>query len=182
MLIDVMKSVFPDSDTAEWEYLMSKLPKYMYDETGALKEWATTDFEENNLHRHLSHLYCVWPLFETQDDPELAAACVQAIANRASENEASHALVHRALIAARLKDSASVTDALVNLMNHWIYYDSLMTNHDYDRNSCYCTDFAIGYLGIINESLVYSDSDSIEILPALPESGFESGRITRLNT
>lgn len=180
MLIDVMKSVDPNADTSEWEYLMSRLPKYMYDETGALKEWATADFEENNLHRHLSHLYCVWPLFETQDDPELAAACIQAIENRASENEASHALVHRALIAARLKDSASVTDALVNLMNHWIYYDSLMTNHDYDRNSCYCTDFAIGYLGIINESLLYSDADEIEILPALPESGFESGSIKGL--
>lgn len=180
MLIDVMKSVDPDADTSEWEYLIAKLPKYMYDETGALKEWATADFEENNLHRHLSHLYCVWPLFETQDNPELAAACIQAIENRASENESSHALVHRALIAARLKDSASVTDSLVNLMNHWIYYDSLMTNHDYDRNSCYCTDFAIGYLGIINESLLYSNTGEIEILPALPETGFESGSITGL--
>lgn len=180
MLINVMKSVDADADTAEWDYLMSKLPVYMYDETGALKEWATADFEENNLHRHLSHLYCVWPLFETQDDPELAQACIQAIENRASENEASHALVHRALIAARLKDSESVTDALVNLMNHWIYYDSLMTNHDYDRSSCYCTDFAIGYLGIVNESLLYSNEGKIEILPSVPESGFESGRITGL--
>ncbi len=180
MLINVMKSIDENADVSKWEYLMSKLPEYMYDETGALKEWATADFEENNLHRHLSHLYCVWPLFETQDDPELAAACIQAIANRASENEASHALVHRSLIAARLKDSDSVTDALVNLMNHWIYYDSLMTNHDYDRNSGYCTDFAIGYLGIINESLLYSNAGEIEILPALPGSGFESGKITGL--
>lgn len=180
MLIEIMKSVDADSDTSKWEYLMSKLPKYVYDETGALKEWATTDFEENNLHRHLSHLYCVWPLFETQDDPELAQACIQAIENRASENEASHALIHRALIAARLKDSASVTQALASLMNNGIYYDSLMTNHDYDRSSCYCTDFAIGYLGIINESLLYSNVGKIEILPSVPESGFENGRITGL--
>lgn len=180
MLIGIMKSVDPDADTAGWEYLMSKLPQHMYDKTGALKEWATTDFEENNLHRHLSHLYCVWPLFETQDDPGLAQACIQAIKNRASENEASHALIHRALIAARLKDSASVTDALSNLMNNGIYYDSLMTNHDYDRSSCYCTDFAIGYLGIINESLLYSNEGKIEILPSIPESGFESGKITGL--
>ncbi len=55
-----------------------------------------------------------------------------------------------------------------------------MTNHDYDRGSCYCTDFAIGYLGIINESLLYSDSGVIEILPALPESGFSSGTVTGL--
>jgi len=121
-------------------------------------------------------------MFETQNNEQLKNACEQAIENRASENQASHALVHRALIGARLKDSAAVTDSLVNLMNHWIYYDSLMTNHDYDRNSCYCTDFAIGYLGIINESLLYSYTGEIEILPALPSSGFEKGEIKGIRT
>ncbi len=182
MLIDIMKSVDENADVSYWQSLMDKVPVYLYDETGAIKEWAASEFQENNLHRHLSHLYCVWPLFETQNDEKLTIACKQAIANRASENEASHALVHRALIAARLKDSASVTDSLVNLMNHWIYYDSLMTNHDYDRNSCYCTDFAIGYLGIINESLVYSNTGEIQLLPSLPDSGFESGEIKGIRT
>ncbi|MBQ7295777.1 MAG: glycoside hydrolase N-terminal domain-containing protein [Clostridia bacterium] len=182
MLIDIIKSLDSSADTAHWQSLLEDLPVYLYDETGAIKEWAASEFEENNLHRHLSHLYCVWPMFETQNDEQLKAACVQAIANRASENQSSHALVHRALIAARLKDSAAVTDSLVNLMNHWIYYDSLMTNHDYDRNSCYCTDFAIGYLGIINESLVYSYTGEIEVLSALPDSGFDSGEIKGIRT
>lgn len=177
MLIDIMSKVTPDADTSKWRNILDKLPPYLYDETGAIKEWATTAFEENNEHRHLSHLYCVWPLFETQDNEKLKKSCIQAIDNRESENEASHALVHRSLIAARLKDRASLTDALVNLMNHKIRYDSLMTNHDYDQGSCYCTDFAIGYLGIINESLVYSNEGEIEVLPALPESGFDNGSI-----
>lgn len=178
MLIEVTKSINPDADTTEMETLLNNLPPYLYDDTGALKEWATTSFEENNEHRHLSHLYCVWPLFETQNNKELTKACKQAIANRESENEASHALVHRSLIAARLKDRESLTDALTKLMNHKIRYDSLMTNHDYDQGSCYCTDFAIGYLGIINESLVYSNTEEIELLPALLETGFEKGEIT----
>ena len=178
MLLDVMANVTPNADTSKWQALLDNLPPYLYDETGALKEWATTAFEENNEHRHLSHLYCVWPLFETQDNEELTKACIQAIDNRESENEASHALVHRSLIAARLKDRNSLTDALTKLMNHKIRYDSLMTNHDYDRGSCYCTDFAIGYLGIINESLVYSNTGEIEILPALLNSGFDKGTVT----
>lgn len=180
MLIAVADDAAPQMDMSKWQYLMDKLPPYLYDETGALKEWACNQFEENNEHRHLSHLYCVWPLNETQNNEELKKACIQAIANRESENEASHALVHRSLIAARLKDRDSLTDALLKLMNHKIHYDSLMTNHDYDRGSCYCTDFAIGYLGIINESLLYSNSGEIEILPSLPTSGFESGSITGL--
>lgn len=178
MLLDIMAAVTPDADTSQWQELLDNLPPYLYDETGALKEWATTAFEENNEHRHLSHLYCVWPLFETQDNKELTNACEQAITNRESENEASHALVHRSLIAARLKDRDSLTDALTKLMNHKIRYNSLMTNHDYDQGSCYCTDFAIGYLGIINESLVYSNMGEIEILPALPTSGFDKGTVT----
>lgn len=178
MLIDVMKSIDSTADTSKWQDIIENLPPYLYDETGALKEWATTSFEENNEHRHLSHLYGVWPLFETQNNDRLKDACIQAIENRESENEASHALVHRSLIAARLKDSDSLTDALTKLMNHKIRYDSLMTNHDYDRGSCYCTDFAIGYLGIINEALVYSNTGEIEVLPALPTTGFDSGTIT----
>lgn len=182
MLIDIMKSLDENADTAHWEKLLENLPVYRYDETGAIKEWAANEFTENNLHRHLSHLYCVWPMFETQNDEELKNACIKAIENRNSENQASHALVHRALIAARLKDSQAVTDSLNSLMNHWIYYDSLMTNHDYDRNSCYCTDFAIGYLGIVNESLIYSYTGEIELLPALPNSGFDSGEICGIRT
>ena len=182
MLIHIMKSIDENADTSDWEKLYKNVPDYLYDETGAIKEWAANDFEENNLHRHLSHLYCVWPMFETQDDNALYNACVQAIENRASENNASHALVHRALIGARLKDSKTVTDALVGLTNNWIYYDSLMTNHDTNRWSCYCTDFSIGYLGIINESLVYSYGDKIEILPSLPTSGFEKGEICGIRT
>lgn len=178
MLIDIMSQVDPQADTSKWQQLLEDLPPFLYDETGALKEWATTAFEENNEHRHLSHLYCVWPLFETQDNQELADACIQAINNRESENEASHALVHRSLIAARLKDRESLTNAVTDLMNHKIHYDSLMTNHDYDRGSCYCTDFAIGYLGIVNESLVFSNTGEIEILPALMTNGFDKGVLT----
>ncbi len=182
MLLEILKAVSPETDAAPWETLLQKLPPYLYDETGALKEWACSQFDENNEHRHLSHLYGVWPLDETQKDAALRDACIQAIENRESENEASHALVHRALIAARLKDQESVTRALKTLMNHKIHYDSLMTNHDYDRHSCYCTDFSIGYLGIVHESLLYSAQGEIEILPALPESGFECGEITGLRT
>ncbi len=54
-----------------------------------------------------------------------------------------------------------------------------MTNHDYDQRSCYCTDFAIGYLGIVNEALVFSNKNEIEILPALFESGFDAGEICK---
>lgn len=175
MLIDVMLDVNPDADVSEWQALKDKVPPFLYDNSGALKEWAAKQFDENNEHRHLSHLYCVWPLNFTKYDEALKDAAVQAIENRASENDASHALVHRTLIADRLGDREAATEAMLGLMKSRIYYNSLMTNHDTDGGSCYCTDYAIGYLGMVNEAIVYSDENQVEILPCLPTSGFDKG-------
>ena len=54
MLLSVMNDVAPGADQSRWKQLETNLPPYLYDDTGALKEWATTAFEENNEHRHLS--------------------------------------------------------------------------------------------------------------------------------
>lgn len=177
MVIDIAKSIDENADTSVWEEIIRDLPPYLFDDTGALKEWATTDFEEQNSHRHLSHLYLAWPMFETQQSDRLKQAAIQAVENRASENEASHALVHRSLIAARLNDREALTDALKGLMNSYIYYDSLLTNHHTNAESGYCTDYAIGYTGIVNEALVYSYTGEVGLLPALPTSGFDEGVI-----
>ena len=119
-------------------------------------------------------------MFETQHNEQLKQAAIQAVENRASENEASHALVHRSLIAARLNDRDALTEALKGLMNSQIYYDSLLTNHHTNAESGYCTDYAIGYTGIVNEALVYSYTGEVGLLPALPTSGFDSGSIKGL--
>ena len=178
MLIEIAPE---GTDTSEWEGMIDDLPPYLFDEeTGAVKEFATTALEENNEHRHLSHLYLAWPMFETQHDEQLKAAAIKAVEVRASENEASHALVHRSLIAARLNDREALTKALQGLMNSMIYYGSLMTNHHTNQESGYCTDFAIGYTGIINEALVYSYKGEVTLLPALPTSGMSSGTIKGL--
>ena len=180
MLLDIASEVDPLYDTSKWIELKNNLPKLLYDEDGSLKEWASYSFDENNTHRHLSHLYCAWPLSDTRYDSDLNKAAVLAVMNRASENDASHALIHRTLIAARLKDRNSVTAAMVGLMNSTIYYNSLMTNHHTNRSSGYCTDFSIGYVGMVNECLVFSNRGEVELLPCLPTSGFNQGSISGL--
>ena len=56
--------------------VLSDLPAYRIDEDGALKEWAWKGLDENNDHRHASHLYPVWPGHEInpEDTPELFEA------------------------------------------------------------------------------------------------------------
>lgn len=178
MLLDIAKEVAPQDDMSKWEDLQKNLPKLIYDKDGSLKEWASYSFDENNTHRHLSHLYCAWPLFDTRYDADLNQAAILAVNNRTSENNASHALIHRTLIAARLKDRNNATKSMAGLMNSRIYYNSLMTNHHTNKRSGYCTDYSIGYLGMVNECLVFSNQGEIELLPCLPTSGFDKGSIS----
>lgn len=180
MLLDIAKDVDPEYDTSKWVALQDKLPKLIYDKDGSLKEWASNSFQENNKHRHLSHLYCAWPLFDTRYDGELKQAAILAVNNRASENNASHALIHRTLISARLQDRQNATAAMVGLMNSRIYYNSLMTNHHTNNASGYCTDYSIGYLGMVNECLVFSNKGEVQLLPCLPTSGFDKGTLKGL--
>ncbi|MBQ6118006.1 MAG: hypothetical protein IJK98_02125, partial [Clostridia bacterium] len=170
---------------AKWEALSALLPDYQYDETGALCEWAMKEYGENNKHRHISHLYAAWLAFETQGDEALAAACDQAIENRNRENEgeddtASHGWVHKALVAARLKNAGSAYHSLYMLMADHIYYTSLMTDHyTHGGWGVFCTDTSIGTVGVLDEMLLYSNTGVIEALPALPEEWSE-GSITGL--
>jgi len=160
---------------AKWEGILDKLPAYKFDHTGALREWALDAYEENNQHRHISHLYCAWPGYETQHDEALAQACVAAIENRNRENQgkddtASHGWVHRLLVAARLKDAEAAYEMLHHLLSSDICFHSLITDHNTDRSrGVYCTDTAIGNVAVINEMLVYSNTGEIELLPALPK-------------
>ena len=173
---------------SEAEALLRLLPDFMYDESGAVKEWSMKEYGENNAHRHISHLYPAWPALQTQHDSKLAAACRQAIINRNHENKgkddtASHGWIHKALVEARLKNADAVYDMLNLLVHSDIFYTTLFTDHNTDRSKgVFCTDTAFGLVGIINEMLVYSDEYTIELLPAWSDklgSGMVKGLRTR---
>ena len=193
MMIQLEKALMNEGyelEVKQWEELILQLPEYKYDMTGALCEWAMNEYKENNEHRHISHLYCAWPAYEAQNDLKLTEACNTVIANRNRENAgkddtASHGWVHKALVAARLKNGKSVYDLLYTIMSSDIYFTSFMTDHNTDRSiGVYCTDTSIGTVGIINEMLLYSNTGEIELLPALPEQwkeGAMNGLMARTN-
>jgi len=158
---------------AKWEALLEQLPSYAYDQDGALREWAMKEYVENNNHRHLSHLYPAWPGYETQHNDELKAGVKKALHNRNTFNTgdatAGHGWMHKALVAARLKDGNEIVASLLPMMVNDGYYASLMTDHDTNRRmNSFCTDTLFGTVAAINEALLYSNTGEIELLPALP--------------
>lgn len=183
----ILKEAGPMDATGKlekWADFESKIPNYLYADSGELKEWATENLGEKHQHRHVSHAYPAWPGYETQTDDTLREGILEAMAQRSAayggkEASESHGPTHKALVAARLKDPDSLNSVLLYLMTNNYQYSSMMTSHNDNHSSTYCTDSAFGIMGAVNESLLYSNTGEIEILPALLDS-VGAGSITGL--
>lgn len=53
-----------DPESGRWRALADRLPPHRINADGALAEWARPGLDDTYDHRHLSHLYGVWPLDE----------------------------------------------------------------------------------------------------------------------
>ena len=162
------------STADRWRALADRLPPHRINADGALAEWAWPGLEDTYDHRHLSHLYGVWPLDEITpyDTPDLAAAAHRALELRGAENDSAHGHLHHALIAARLRDGERVADALGQVLDGDFFHDSLMSAH-YPRRNVYNADAAHTLPAVLIEALVQSTPDRLVLLPAplpaLPE-------------
>ncbi|MGX1543514.1 glycosyl hydrolase family 95 catalytic domain-containing protein [Streptomyces adustus] len=149
--------------------LAGRLPAHRVNADGALAEWARPGLDDTYDHRHLSHLYGVWPLDEINpyDTPDLAAAAHRALALRGTENDSAHGRLHHALIAARLRDADRVAHALADVLGGDYFHDSLMSAH-YPARNVYNADAAHTLPAVLIEMLVQSTPDRLVLLPALP--------------
>lgn len=170
-LIQGAEALGADTDSVpKWRAILAKIPPYDLDTDGALKEWAWPSLEENQDHRHDSHLYGVWPTDEITPDqtPELARAAWLAARKRAQGNASAHGMLHRSLAAARLKDAYLVNFDLKQILEQGYVNPSLTTNHN--PYAFASPDPQGGLLALMMEMLVYSRPGVVELLPAIPPS------------
>jgi alpha-L-fucosidase 2 len=165
-----------------WRALADRLPPHRINADGALAEWAWPGLEDSYDHRHLSHLYGVWPLEEITpyDTPDLAAAAHRALELRGAENDSAHGHLHHALIAARLRDGERVAHALGQVLDGDFFHASLMSAH-YPNRHVYNADAAHTLPGVLIEMLLQSTPHRLVLLPALPPS-LPAGRLTGVRT
>ncbi|HEX2921647.1 MAG TPA: glycoside hydrolase N-terminal domain-containing protein [Bacteroidales bacterium] len=179
-LIDASKTLGINADKIpKWNALLSKMPPYIVESDGTLKEWAWPSIQEHYSHRHVSHLYGAWPGDEIDPDitPDLAKAALLANRRRtfdamstavAGETLPAYGRCHRALAGARLKDSILVDIQLRQLLEQGYVSAALRCSREpYGRP---VPDAQTGIPAIIIEMLLYSRPGVIEVLPALPET------------
>ncbi|MFD9466211.1 glycoside hydrolase N-terminal domain-containing protein [Streptomyces sp. NPDC060027] len=172
----------PGPDAERWRALADRLPPHRVNAEGALAEWARPGLDDSYDHRHLSHLYGVWPLDEIHpyDTPELAAAARRALELRGAENDSAHGHLHHALVAARLGDAQRVAGALDNVLAGDFFHVSLMSGH-YPNRHVYNADAAHTLPAVLIEALIHSTPERLVLLPALPPA-LPSGELRGIRT
>ena len=179
-LIQACEILGTDADSvAKWKAMLAKMPPYLLEPDGTLKEWAWPTLQEHYSHRHVSHLYGAWPGDEIDPDrtPQLARAALIADRRRtfdvmstavSGETLPAYARCHRALVGARLKDNVIVDVQLRQLMEQGYISTALRCSREPYGGPV--PDAHGGIPAIIMEMLAYSRPGVIEVLPALPPS------------
>ncbi len=167
---------------AELDRARSRLPPYRTGKHGQLLEWYR-DFEAREPgHRHMSHLYPLYPgrEFTVRKTPEWAQAARVSLERRLKAGGAYTGWSRAWAIGlwARLEEAERAHESLVMLMLHSTG-PNLFDTHPAGRGWVFQIDGNFGATAAIAEMLLQSHAGEIHFLPALP-AAWPEGRVTGL--
>jgi alpha-L-fucosidase 2 len=174
-----------------WREIISKLPMYQKTEEGNIREWMYPGLEERYDHRHVSHIYPVFPgkeFVKGRDSDDWLDAFELAVDKRKLGALSGWALAHMACIYARFERPEKAAERL-DILSRSCLTNNLFTLHN-DWRSMGLTlgkdpfapvqlDASLGVVNAIQEMLLFTSDDIIKILPALPDR-FNEGEVKNL--
>jgi len=169
-----------------WKGILKSIPPYKINEFGAIREWQEDDFEDRYDHRHLSHIYPVFPGNEVNsvDHPQEMEKYKKAVALRKIDAQTGWSMAHMAAIYARFEEGEKAAECLDNMAKSCLLPNFFTLHNDWRGMSITLDmdpapvqlDAVLGYVNAVQEMILYASKDLLKILPALPRR-LNSGRI-----
>lgn len=161
--------------------MREKLRPTQIGEDGRLLEWRYPYEEVEPGHRHISHLYGLYPGGEiTPDTPSEFEAARKTLEARLASG-GGHTGWSRAWIIslwASLRDGEKAHENIRALLSQSTF-PNLMDSHPWKDGATFQIDGNLGAVAAFAELLAYSNGQKVQLLPALPEEWSE-GEVDRL--